>query len=177
MTQLSSRYAKAVFALAEKSKNLETVRNDLVYLEQALAEIPELRQALVNPVLARGEKKNAVRKLLKNRIHKLTMELLFLLIDKKREQLLDDIPGIYQRMLDKKQGIVDVHVVSPFPVEKAEAEKIRERLKKILEKRVNLEIKINSSLVAGLIIKIGDRLIDGSSRGHLERLRTELLKV
>ena len=100
--------------------------------------------------------------------------LLLLLLQRRRIQLLPQISSEFQRLLDRRAGIVRAVVTSTSGLDDAALSSLRARLEEVAGGPVEITSQVDGSLLGGIVVRIGDRLIDGSVRGRLERLRGQL---
>jgi len=97
------------------------------------------------------------------------------LIDKRRYDILPEVPECYKELVDSHRGIVSVQVRSAVPLTEEEKERLSEVLARSLRKQVRLETNVDPSLIGGVMLRIGDRLLDGSVKGQLNLLRQRLI--
>jgi F-type H+-transporting ATPase subunit delta len=91
-----------------------------------------------------------------------------------RIELLPRVAAELRRMWEQRQGIVHAVVTSAAPLSQAEGDAVRDKLAAMTGDTVELELQVDPSLLGGVLVHMGDRLIDGSVRGRLERLRARL---
>lgn len=165
------RYANALYQEAEHQDCIEAVDEDVDLLRQTLEETHEFARLVESPAIPQDKKKDIFRALLEERVHALTLRFLELLVDKDRETLLPSLLDTYRDLRDDMMNIVEVQARTPEPLSEAEREKLVQRLKAMTGKDIRLEVSENPSLIGGLVIRIGDRVYDGSVRQKLENLR------
>lgn len=169
------RHAQAVFQIALEKKALERWKSDLKILAQVMLE-PGFYALMENPALHFSEK----AKILKQKLADVSPEALnlaFLLVDKGRLRMLPEILKEFDRMIDVHYSIEKVEVVTALPLTDAEKESIRTGMETLLNKKVVLNSNVQADIVGGLIIRIGDSIIDGSVITKLKTLRKELVGV
>jgi len=101
--------------------------------------------------------------------------LVGLLVERRRVSLLPAIAREYGRLLDRERGVVPAVVTSAVPLSAEEAAAVQARVEAMTGSTVSLRSEVDPSLVGGLTLRVGDRLLDASIRGRLERLRSQLL--
>jgi F-type H+-transporting ATPase subunit delta len=100
-----------------------------------------------------------------------------LLVDKDRTKYLPDISSEFAKLVDSKSNVINMTVVSAMPLEGYQLEKIRDKYKKTYNaSAINLQTRLDSSLIGGIKIVIGDTVIDGTMRRRLEDLKKEILE-
>ena len=168
---VARRYATALYREADSAGTLEAVDDDVLMLRQSIDSNDELSRFFESPVIPQEKKDDVLTSLLEDRVASLTLRFLRLLVEKDRETMTKAILDQYQSLRDEQRNIVDAHVT----VAKALADETRDALVEALEektgKSIRLHMKENPDLIGGLVIRIGDRVIDGSVRNQLNALR------
>jgi F-type H+-transporting ATPase subunit delta len=179
MTQLSPltlRYAKAIFAMALQAKIYEKVFADVSAFRDMLFSNEEIKNILLNPTIPLPVKLNCLNAILKQlNFAEFTGKVLQFLMGKKRLAILNELPDALNLLIKDYKGIVDVRVITALPASQSTRELWQQRLQKILNKKVELFIKEDKTQLGGIEIRIGDRSLDGTCRGKLEKLRYLLL--
>jgi F-type H+-transporting ATPase subunit delta len=169
---LAGRYALAVFDLAQEERAVETVAADFATLKQLMAESPDLTRLIRAPVFSREEQAAGMNGVLhRMEAAPLTRRFILLLASKRRLFALADIIRAYNSLVAKQKGEVSAQVTSARPLSDGETAELRSILKSKLSKDVILEARVDPSLLGGLIVKVGSRMIDSSLRTKLNGLR------
>ena len=168
------RYAEAAFEVAQRDGTIEAWRSEL---EAAAAVIGDERAitALSNPALPIDQRSMAVAGLLKGTASGPVQNLVQLLLRRGRIEELGRVAAEFRRLDDRRQGITHATVTSAAPLTPDEVRALTARLEQSTGGRIALETEVDESLLGGLVVRVGDRLIDGSVRGRLERLRNQLI--
>jgi F-type H+-transporting ATPase subunit delta len=165
------RYAEAAFQLATRDGSIETWRREL---EQAGAATDgQLMDVLANPALPLDERLEAANRVFAN-LGQSVRNLIFLLVRRHRIEQLPRVVAEFIRLDERRQGIVHANATSAAPLTDLEVKALTARLEQMTGGRIALETEVDAALLGGLIVRVGDRLIDGSVRGRLERLRNQL---
>jgi F-type H+-transporting ATPase subunit delta len=165
------RYAEAAFQIASRDDTIATWRREL---ELAGAETnEELMGVLANPALPL-EQRLAAAEGVHARLSQPVRNLIFLLVRRGRIEQLPRVVDEFVRLDDRRQGITHATATSASPLTDLEVKALTARLEQMTGGRIALETDVDESLLGGLIVRVGDRLIDGSVRGRLERLRQQL---
>ncbi len=171
---LASRYAQALFSLA--------VEKDLVdRIEQELAESTELIQSkefaavFLHPKVEKQAKKSLLAKVLVG-VHPIVQDFLSMIVDKRRETALARMSIEYASLAAVHRGEVRASVTSAVPLTSSELSAIKERISSD-DKTVILEEKLDSSILGGLVIRIGNKIYDGSVAEQVRRLRHQLTQA
>jgi F-type H+-transporting ATPase subunit delta len=169
---LAGRYALAVFELAQEEREVETVAADFATLKQLMAESPELTRLIRAPVFSREEQAAGMNGVLhRMEAAGLTRRFILLLASKRRLFALADIVRAYSSLVAKQKGEMSAQVTSARPLSESETAELKSILRSKLSKDVNLETRVDPSLLGGLIVKVGSRMIDSSLRTKLNGLR------
>jgi F-type H+-transporting ATPase subunit delta len=167
---IAVRYAKALFELAKEQKAEETIFGDMLYLKKLLSEEKKVTQILSSKAISIIEKKGIVKQLLEPSINPLTHKFLIYVIQKRREVFLQRIFLEYIRHFNTSRDLVRVIVKSASPLSQNQLSKIQATVSTQLGKTPAIETSIDSSLIGGYQIVIGDRFYDYSVKGILERI-------
>jgi len=168
------RYAEAVFELAQRDNALDRWRDDL-HLAAEITADDRVARAVNSPMKPLAEREKIVAQLLGSRISKPAFNLVRLLVQRGNLELLGPIADAYQRLLNHHRGVVSALVTSATALTGDEDAAVRARVAQLTGTTVDVQTAVDSSLIGGLTVRIGDRLIDASVRGRLERLREQLL--
>jgi F-type H+-transporting ATPase subunit delta len=172
---LAGRYATAVFELAQEEKAVEAVARDFGALKVMISESPDLAQFVRAPVFSREEHKKGMDALLRRmEASPLTVRFVLTLAEKRRLYALADIIRAFETMVARQRGEVDAEVTSAQPLNDAQTAELKRVLKDKLGRDARLEAKVDPSLLGGLIVKVGSRMIDSSLRTKLEGMRTAM---
>ena len=166
------RHAQAIFQIARAAGELEKWREELKKVAQAVAD-PVLSLLLESPRLGLADKVALLREGLPG-ADPLVLNYAGLLVARGRQKLAGDVADEYQRLLDAHHGIEHAEVTTAVPLEGDEAGRLAERLGQMLGKRVVLEAKVDAAIIGGLVARVGDRLLDGSTRTRLQLLKKSL---
>lgn len=176
-TMIAEKYSQAFFDLAKDQQLLEPLEEDLLYVREVLADHPELRSFLGNPVIEAGEKRGLIGKIFKDAIQKLTLQFLYVMINRRRESCIIEAIDGYVAKSREARNIQMVKVLAAAPLTEAEEEKLKNRLESLTGKTIMLEIRLDPSLLGGMVIQIGDTYIDASVGRRLEELKKSLIQA
>lgn len=173
--QIAARYVSAMFDLALAKKSHETVGSDLTNIKIAIEGSEELRKLMVNPMVATSDKVASVETILNNlKADKQTIEFVSFLISNKRGETLIDVAELYQEKLIEHKGELSAEVTSAKPLSDKQTKDIAAALKKAAGRDIDIHTKCDESIIGGLIIRVGSRMLDRSVAGKLQRLKASL---
>ncbi|MCS6801548.1 MAG: ATP synthase F1 subunit delta [Chloroflexota bacterium] len=170
---VARRYAQAIFSLAKDQNRFDEWDAELTTIAEALQQ-PELRAALESVRAPFAAKRELIQSVFAETVSPLAKNFLLLLVQRGRLQLLDDIIAFYRRLVDEERGIARARVTTAVPLDESERERVAQRLAAITGKQIRLETAVDPTILGGLIARIGDKLIDGSTRTRLLALRQRL---
>lgn len=172
---VARRYAKALYAVGESQGETEAYGKELVELAQALQGAPEAMRFFRNPLFNAEEKKAVLKELLgKLSVKQMVVNFCNLLADKGR---LDELPAIaadYKKMLDAVSGVISGKLVTVKPMEAARQADIRKRLEGQTGKKLELEFADDAEILGGVVLEIGDKVLDASLRAQLQILKEKI---
>lgn len=174
---VARRYARALFAAAAARGVLDRVAEDLPAVADYVASEARVRHLLAIPLMTIGEEQALVERLFGGRVHPLVIELLQLLLEKKRFPILGDVRDAFGEQVDRERGIRRARVTSAVPLAEDLAERLRRALAVHTGKTILLEQRVDRRLLGGLRVQIGDEVIERSVRRTLEELHAALRAV
>jgi F-type H+-transporting ATPase subunit delta len=171
----AKRHAQAVFQLALERGELEKWLEDLKTIATTLSE-PQLMAILESPKVHLDEKIGLISRCLPG-VSQLALNLVYLLVARRRLRLIDQIVSEYQRLADAYQGLEHAEVTTAIPLDEEDKKRLSERLAELTGTRIMLTTKVDPDVIGGFVVRIGDRLIDGSTKSKLDSLRKTLVEV
>jgi F-type H+-transporting ATPase subunit delta len=168
------RYAESAFEIASRDQTIDRWRSDLDGAATVL-ENAAVARGLSDPTVAADLREQAITSGFGSKVSGPVLNLLKLLVQRGRIEDLPRIAAEFRRLDNQRLGIAPARVVSAAPLEPAEVKALIARLEQMTGGQIELEQEVDPSLLGGLVVRVGDRLIDGSVRGRLERLRNQLV--
>ncbi|WDV46084.1 F0F1 ATP synthase subunit delta [Clostridiaceae bacterium M8S5] len=178
MAQLvGKRYAEALFEVALEMNKLEKFKDELSSINGVFNSEKKLKTIFEHPKLSKKEKKDIVDKLFKEHASKEVLNFMYIIIDKGRERYLNDINKEYIKLSNKEQGIVEAKAITAIKMTKEEIENLASKLSSKLDKKVVLKNVVDENIMGGVLVRIGDRVIDASIKGQLNEIKGLLNSV
>ncbi|MCB9708907.1 MAG: ATP synthase F1 subunit delta [Myxococcales bacterium] len=176
MSIVAQRYANALFELAKEQDRLEDVDMQLKGLSELWRKSSSLRDVFSNPKFD-AEQRRAIIDDIVNRVQGavLVRNLLRLLSDRSRMKIIPALAVAFRRLTEARLGKVHAEVVSAVPLPEPYYDQLQQRLEHVTGKHVVIEKRVDPSVIAGVITRVGDRVFDGSAQGQLLQLREQLL--
>jgi F-type H+-transporting ATPase subunit delta len=169
--RVARRYAQALMDAAEKPAALEQTARDLETIGTTLEASRDLRLMLASPVVPGPKKRAVLDALFGASVGRGTMLFLHLLLEKQREQVLQDIIREFFLLRDARLGIISVDVAAAIELTDKEQDSLHTRLERHTGKKVRVRFTRDVALKGGLMVKIGDTVLDASVKRQLERLK------
>jgi F-type H+-transporting ATPase subunit delta len=166
------RYAKAVFEIAAESNEFEQWQAELTVIA-AIAADADILSMFENPKIDYWEKKKVLQEHLVSS-KKLAQNLALLLVKEGRLAMVGDILSEYNRLYNSQKGVEQAIVKTAVPLTKQEKEELFTKLNKRFNKKIELEVFIDPSIISGMVVRVGGKLLDGSTRSKLKELRKEI---
>jgi len=172
VNEIADRYAKALFDLADEAKQLDAVADDLRGLGTVIDESEDLRRLVRSPVISRADQGKAMTAVLdKMDVSDLTRRFVGYAAANRRLFALKQIIKAYLTELATRRGEVTADVTSAKALSDAQIAAVEDALKKAMGGKVAVEHHVDPSLIGGLIVKVGSRMIDTSVATQLQRLK------
>ena len=165
---LAWRYGRALFEAAAAKNEEGRVQQDL---QSAHSAIRELLPFLRNPCVSNTEKRERLETALSHKVSPLTQRFLGLLIDKKRFEVLPMVIADFGRLVAEKNNIAKAHVRTARPLSAEAQQKLKDKLKDFAGKNIELDIKDDPEIIGGVVVRLGDWVLDSSLRGQLRKLK------
>lgn len=174
---LARRYAAALHASARKRDLLDRVEADLAATTALLAAEPAFRDFLLSPDVLDEHKAEILARTLRPRLAPLSFHFLLLLFKKRRLDHLGAIHDGLVELVNADRGIWRAAVTTAVSMKKEHQEKIRAQLEAVTGKTIKLELEVDPEILGGVVLVMNNKIIDGSVRRSLDRLRDELAAV
>lgn len=168
--KVASRYAKSLIDLSQEQGNLETVRKDMEQFIAVLRASKELQAVLKNPIIKQDKKNNILNRLFSEKIHPSITAFFNIMVRKGRGGILYATAKEFIREYNEVKGIVNATVTSAVALSTANLNALKKVIASEINADVILENKIDESLIGGFVVKVGDRQIDASIAGKLQKL-------
>jgi len=169
----SKRYALAVLALAQQHSDAPAWQNALRQIAEFMGD-PEVKRVLENSRVGQEPKQRLISAAL-NDLPVLQLNFARLLVRKNRTGLAGEISATFDRLLEEEQGVTRARATTAVPLSDAEREALAAKLREQTGQDVILETAVDPNLLGGVVVQIGDRLVDASTRAKLTAMRERLV--
>ncbi|MGB0749585.1 MAG: F0F1 ATP synthase subunit delta [Magnetospiraceae bacterium] len=171
-TGLGGRYAVALYDLADEAKAVDAVAADLSALRDVIAESDDLRGLVRSPIISVAQQAAAMNAVLtKAGAHDLVTNFVGVVARNRRLFALPDMISAFLAIHAEKRGEISARVISAKPLTEAQSESLAGALKQAVGADVAIEASVDSSLLGGLVVQVGSRMVDSSLRTKLQHLR------
>lgn len=174
-TTIARSYAEALFALGERHGEVEAFGAAVDLLAATLEVAPKLRAFLETPKIDAEAKKKILTEALQGRVPALFLNFLMVVVDKGRQRLLAEMASEYHALLDERLGRIHAEVTLAREADERMEREIASELSRVLGKSVIPHVRVDPSILGGIVVRYGDRVLDGSLRRRLVTLRQRLL--
>jgi len=175
---MPGRYATALFELAQEGKSLDKVSKDLETIQEMLENSSDLDRLVKSPVFSTDEQMRALSAVFKKvKVSKLTLNFVSLITSNRRLFAISDMVKAYRMLLAQHRGEITAEVTSATKLTTKQINAVKSELKAVVGRDVKLVSHIDASLLGGLIVKIGSRMVDNSLKTKLDSLKIAMKEV
>ncbi len=169
---LATRYSVALFELADDKHALDVVAGDLTALSHMIADSDDLKTLIYSPLMKRADQARAIDAVAKAaQSSELTRRFVGLVAANRRLFALPAIIKAFQKLLADKRGEMTAEVTAAHALTDAQKAAVSDAIKRVVGGKVSIDMKIDPSLLGGLVVRVGSRMIDGSVRTKLQKLQ------
>jgi len=173
ISKVARRYASAYLQTALELNMLEKAKEDMLFIKATTGGSRDLQLFLKSPVVKTVDKKEALKSIFEAHINKESFSLINLLISKGREDYLNEISRDFISLYNDHEGIVEVNITTASVLDEDQKESLLKNLEKKTGKTVKLNLSVNEGIRGGVIVKIGDTVIDGSVKHKISQLKNK----
>lgn len=175
MNEIASRYALALYSLANETNNVLSWQNEVKEIMRALNENADFIMVLGSSFLSKEERKTILRDTLQG-VTKEIVAMLELILDNHRTSQIPEILEAFNSLCNQHQGILEGLLYSHIHLKESQIIEIENKISEVEHNKVHLKNIIDPTLIGGVKIVINDKIYDGSIKHHLEEMRKDLLK-
>jgi F-type H+-transporting ATPase subunit delta len=172
---VARRYARALFAVGQQKGDLDAYGKDLAAVAEVVAASDELKKTLKSPIFSGEEKKKVISQVL-DKVDSGTAvrNFCYLLADKDRLAVLPEIQAYFAQMADEAAGILRGNLVTAVDLDEKRQKDLGAKLEKQIGRKIELEYDVKPSILGGVILKVGDKVLDASLRAQLDNLKENI---
>jgi F-type H+-transporting ATPase subunit delta len=174
---VASRYASALLVTAKAENVMADVADSYAAVAQIMRENPALPSFLEGPQVAEDEKKQLISNLFGDKVEPVLVRFFHLLVDKNRIEFLVDIAEVFADLVESEQGIAHAMVTTAVPLADDLEQDLVTKLAALTKAKIIVEKNVDPSVIGGVSVTVGDKIIDGTVRTQLDQMREHLAKV
>lgn len=174
---IAKRYGTAIYQLAVEKDQIDTVAEEIAIIREVLKTEEDFVQLINHPKIVVEEKIALVESVFKGKVSDEVMGLVVLTIVKGRQRFLPQIIQYCEDAFDAHNNIVTAYITSTEVLNDHFKQQVKERLEALTQKTVNTEFDVDESLIGGMVIRIGDRILDNSIKGKIAKLSKTLMEA
>ncbi len=174
---LAKRYARALLEVAAAEGKIDAVEGDLYAIADLYEGERDFRTVVLHPAVPLARKLQVLTALLQGKVQDVVLRFLILLLEKDRLRYIREIAEMYDVLSDSVQGLLKAHVRTFLPLKPDQRKALEEKLMKFAgRRRIVLKEEVDRSLLGGIVVRVGDDVLDGSVAGRLRALKERLLR-
>jgi F-type H+-transporting ATPase subunit delta len=171
---VARRYAEAFFSIAREASKIDDYQTELGSIVQSIQGTEGLTEYFAHPMIPTREKKELANKIFGKAVSPLTLNFLLLVLDKKRQTYLELIYKEFEAMADESRNIKKAELISAMAVSDEDVKSLSETLSRSTGKTIQLKLSVDPTILGGVKIRMGDKIIDASVAKKLEMLKKNL---
>lgn len=168
-------YARALLELATEKNEAEPIGQELEQLHELVQQNPVFAAYVGDPAIGHEEMERVLRNVFQGKVSPLMWNFMGVLNMKGRLKLLSTISAAYSDLLDEQQGKIEVDVTVAKKLTDAELQQVQQQVSAALKKEAFIHQFVEEEIIGGMILRVQDKLIDGSVRSQLEGMRKRML--
>ena len=175
---VAKRYATALFDLASETDDISSLEKNVETLTQAIDESPDLNSIISSPIYSRDQQKNAIGAIAKKMgVSAVMINALSLMAEKRRLFVVPTFLSVLKDLISESKNEITAEVVSAQSLSKGQVEKLGKSLKNNFGKDVKINATVDPTLIGGMVVKVGSRMIDTTIRAKLNSLQNTMKEV
>lgn len=174
---VAKRYGQALLQIGQEKDSIDRYQEDLKLVVDTIENSAELKDVLTSQTVSIDEKKNIVKQIFADKVDAMVLNLLFVVVDKNREESIDDIYNVFCALADEVRNIAYADVVSAYPLTEEQETALSAQLANMSGKTVKLNVSVDASLLAGMVVTFGDKVYDGTVGARLAGMKNKLHEV
>ncbi len=174
-TKVASRYAKSLLEIALEQKNVDSVLGDMKFLLQTSVETRDFELLIASPIINADKKIDIFEKIF-DQFEAVSMNFVKLIIKNGREEFLPEIARSFEAQVKEYKGIVPITIITASTLDSATRAKIVAKVQETVKGELEIEEKIDASLIGGFVVRMGDMQIDASIANQFNNLKQRLTR-
>jgi F-type H+-transporting ATPase subunit delta len=171
--RVASRYAKSLIDLAQEKGVLEQVHADMQLFAKTVKESRDFKLFLTNPIISHGKKLAVLKSLFTGKVSELTLRFFLLITEKNREAHLENVALEFIRQYNEIKGIEKAQVTTAVALSPELRAQLNQKVALMTGKTIQLEEKVDPSIIGGFLLRVGDKQVDDTVRTSLRALKNK----
>ena len=171
------KYAQAAYKIAVKEEDENKISVRLHNVRSILKSVPEFNQLLITRRIKVQDKITMLKNILDNKISDIEMDVMALLIENGHMNLFGEVVKRFDYLLDKDSDIIKVQITTATKLSTDEVQRISSKIESRVQKKVDVAMETDSSILGGMKLRIGNKLLDGSVSNRLQKMRDTLIQI
>jgi F-type H+-transporting ATPase subunit delta len=176
MEEIASVYARSLFEVAKEQDKLDVVREQLGAFADALSETRELQVFFFSPYFSTKEKEDGLERVVTD-ADPVILNFLKLLISKHRMPVLFRIRATYDALWEEENKLLPVQITSAVELDQSIVQQLGDRISEQTDRKVELSARVDPDILGGIVVQVGNSVLDASVRNRLEQLRRTVVKA
>jgi F-type H+-transporting ATPase subunit delta len=176
MEEIAAVYARALFEVASDQDKLDDVRDQLGAFADALSETRDLQVFFFSPYFSTAEKEDGLDRVVTD-ADPTIVNFLKLLIEKHRMPALFRIRADYERLWEDENKLLPVQITSAVELDSATVKQLGDRIAEQTDRKVDVSAQVDPEILGGIVVQVGNSVLDASVRNRLEQLRKQVVKT
>jgi ATP synthase F1 delta subunit len=176
MEEIAGVYARSLFEVAKDQGKLDEVRDQLTAIADALAESREMQQFFFSPYFSTTEKEEGLEEVVSG-ADPVVLNFLKLLIENHRMPVLFRVRDEFEQLWEQENKLLPVQVTSAIELDKATVKQIGDKIAEQTGRKVDLSAEVEPDILGGIVVRVGNSVLDASIRNRLEQLRKQVARA
>jgi F-type H+-transporting ATPase subunit delta len=176
MEEIAAVYARSLFEVARDQDKLDEVRDQLGAFADALAETRDLQVFLFSPYFSTAEKEDGLDRVVSD-ADPVIVNFLKLLIEKHRMPVLFRIRADFEALWDEENRLLPVQITSAVELDSSTVKQLGDRIAEQTDRKVDVSAQVDPDILGGIVVQVGNSVLDASVRNRLEQLRKQVVKA
>ncbi|MEG1311703.1 MAG: F0F1 ATP synthase subunit delta [Romboutsia sp.] len=174
---IASRYAEALFQVGEETNSTTELYNELNVVVEIIKSNKDFYNILKSPLVSKREKKELIENIFTDKISTSLNNFFKIIIDKDRISIIENIVKSYKTLLNEKNNIMEGIAISAVSMTNDEIKQLESKLSNKYNKNVTLENKVDETILGGVLVRLGNKEIDGTVKTRLANMKSQLSQV
>jgi ATP synthase F1 delta subunit len=176
MEEIAAVYARSLFEVASEQDKLDDVREQLGAFADALAETRDLQVFFFSPYFSTAEKEDGLERVVTD-ADPVILNFLKLLIEKHRMPVLFRIRADYDALWEEENKLLPVHITSAVELDSSTVKQLGDRIAEQTDRKVDMSADVDPDILGGIVVRVGNSVLDASVRNRLEQLRRQVARA